>query len=77
MQTSPNAESRPVAIGGGVGGQGIGHQRAASVSDMSEPPKEMPMPKQEQPKAKNWLGGGGRKPDEVGERILRGEFLMD
>ena len=81
--TSPNAESRPVAIGGGQGQGGgvVGHHRAASVSDMSEPPKgpkEMPMPKVEGKKgAGSWLGGGGRKPDEVGERILRGEFLMD
>ena len=56
---------------------GAMHQRAASISDMSEPPKEMPKPKMEvKQEKKSWLKGG-QKPDEVGERILRGEFLMD
>lgn len=62
-----------------IGGQGQSamHQRAASISDMSEPPKEMPQPKQDAAKKTSWLKGSGQKPDEVGERILRGEFLMD
>lgn len=63
-----------MAIGRQQGG--AMHQRAASISDMSEPPKEMPQPKIEMEK-KSWLKGSGQKPDEVGERILRGEFLMD
>ena len=74
--SSPNTETRPMAIPGAQQG-GAMHQRAASISDMSEPPKEMPKPKMEvKQEKKSWLKGG-QKPDEVGERILRGEFLMD
>lgn len=74
--TSPNTETRPMAIPGAQQG-GAMPQRAASISHMSEPPKEMPKTKMEvKQEKKSWLKGG-QKPDEVGERILRGEFLMD
>ncbi len=54
------------------------HERARSVSDMSDPPQQMPERPQEVrgKKTPKWATGGA-KPDEVGERILRGEFLMD
>lgn len=45
-------------------------QRAASITAV-EPPKEMPKPQSPPLTAK--LG----KPDPIGERMLRGDFLMD
>jgi hypothetical protein len=45
-------------------------QRAASITTM-EPPKEMPKPHSPPVAAK--LG----KPDQMGERMLRGDFMMD
>lgn len=45
--------------------------RAASVTTM-EPPKEMPKP--HSPPVTARLGG---KPDQLGERMLRGDFMMD
>jgi len=54
---------------------GPSHERAKSVSDMPEPPSA-PMPARPQPSPPT-QSALRRKPDAVGERILRGEFYMD
>lgn len=55
------------------GGNPFQHRaRAASIATM-EPPKDMPMPKQQSPPMTAKLG----KPDQLGERMLRGDFMMD
>jgi len=68
FSTSPSGTmSRPLA--------GSSHERAKSVSDMSEPPSAPPAARaQPSPPAQSALR---RKPDAVGERILRGDFYMD
>jgi len=50
---------------------GGAHDRAKSFSDMPSPPTQVPAPPQKEMSALR------RKPDAVGERILRGEFYMD
>ena len=67
MGASPNATARPMQIQQ----NGSYHERAKSISDMPEPPKVMPERSPQPPRPER------RKPDEVGERMLRGEFLMD
>lgn len=64
---SPNATAKPMTIDND--GKGY-HERAKSISDMPEPPKAIPPPEQK-PK-REYI-----KPDQLGERMLRGEFLMD
>lgn len=64
---SPNATAKPMTISND--GKGF-HERARSISDMPEPPKVIPAPEQK-PK-REYV-----KPDQLGERMLRGEFLMD
>lgn len=49
-------------------------ERAKSIGDMPQPPAAMPERAQAPPPQRKMER---RKPDEVGERMLRGEFLMD
>lgn len=50
--------------------QGIGRPRSASISN-PEPPKELPKPIESPPTRMI------KKPDHLGERMLRGDFMMD
>lgn len=54
------------------GNNPFGHNRAKSFNvPPSEPPKEMPKPLSPTVSMKK------KKPDHLGERMLRGDFLMD
>ncbi|KFY80693.1 hypothetical protein V498_08781 [Pseudogymnoascus sp. VKM F-4517 (FW-2822)] len=82
MGSSPPAAGFGGAAGAGAGAGGAGaatgpHARARSEGGDQILPSPAPAPRQQPVQVPRRKERERRKPDEVGERMLRGEFYMD